>query len=536
MAERTQVPLKGSERAAARGAVALGRADPNEWLEVTVKVRRRAPLPEIVERPKQPMTREQVAKQFGATPESLDKVAKVFSDLGLQVVAVDPTTRSVKLAGTVETMETAFGVKLLRYKHERGNFRGRLGPVHIPVALDGIVEAVLGLDNRPVVKRRRSHLNHLALNAAQAETRPWFFPAELATLYAFPDGDGSGQSIGLIEFGGGYFTDDLAQFCKAARIAQPTEIVPISVDGTPSAQHDGAEGEVMLDIEVVAGICPKATVPVYFGAFTTKGWVDVLDTAIHDNQYQPQVLSISWGDSEDGGSWTPQAIAQVNETLKEAALLGITVCVASGDDGSDDQVGDGHAHVDFPASSPYVLAVGGTSLRRQGGQIIETAWKDGDGLRRDGGGSTGGGDSAVFDRPSWQAVDIASVNPGAKAGRCVPDVAANASANTGYFVVVDGQPNISGGTSAAAPLWAALIARINAGLPAGKRVGYLTPLLYGTGQDGATLGSAACRDIVEGDNITASVGGYEAQPGYDAVTGWGSPNGVALATKLPPLI
>jgi kumamolisin len=291
----------------------------------------------------------------------------------------------------------------------------------------------------------------------------------------------------------------------------------------------------MLDVEVVAGVCPNASIAVYFCQFTEQGWVDVLDAAIHDSTNAPTVLSISWGMAEDDIAWSSGAIDTINDSLKEAALLGITVCVAAGDDGSSDQETDGNAHVDFPAASPYVLAVGGTILRITGGVVVESAWKDGDGLRKDGGGSTGGGVSTKFARPAWQNVSIPSVNPHAIDGRCVPDVAADASANTGYFTVVDGSPEISGGTSASTPLWAALIARINAArIAAGKSAaGYVTPLLYQATPGGGTIGSAACRDITTGNNITAHGGGYSAQVGYDAVTGWGVPIGTKLLALLP---
>jgi kumamolisin len=217
--------------------------------------------------------------------------------------------------------------------------------------------------------------------------------------------------------------------------------------------------------------------------------------------------------------------------LKAAALMGVTICVASGDDGSDDEVGDGKAHVDFPSSSPYVLAVGGTTLSRTAsGAVTETAWKDGDGLRKDNGGSTGGGVSTIFPRPSWQPASIQSVNPGSIEGRIVPDVAADASANTGYWTVVDGQGGVSGGTSAAAPLWASLVARLNGAL--GKPVGYLSPLLYQAASGGQILGKTGCRDITSGDNETAAIGGYAAGQGYDAVSGWGVPIGTGLLAGL----
>jgi kumamolisin len=525
----SHVTLSGTNRVPLPGSRVLGPASPDEWVEVTVKLKRKAPL-DVKGRPKKPMTRKALEQQFGASQADIDKVTKVLESNGLEILKADPATRSVQAAGPTSTMEKVFDVRLIRYAHERGDYRGRVGQLQIPQELDGIVEGVFGLDNRRVVKRRGVAGTAPALKAAKPAARPWFFPAELAAAYNFPPGDGAGQSIGILEFGGGYFPSDLSAFCAAAKVQEPN-VIPISVDGTPTDQTDGAEGEVMLDIEVVAGVCPKATIPVYFSSFTEKGWIDILDAAIHDADNSPSILSVSWGDAEDNASWTGQAISQVNESLKEATALQITVCVAAGDDGSDDQVGDGHAHVDFPASSPFVLAVGGTTLRKRGGTFTETTWKDGDGLRKDGGGSTGGGVSVIFDKPSWQTQDIPSVNPGAKPGRIVPDVAADASAHTGYFMVVDGKPTINGGTSSAAPLWAAFLARINASLPAGKRAGYVTPLLYET-----NLGTSGCNDITKGDNITAAVGGYSAGTAYDAVTGWGSPNGTAFLNALQPLI
>ena len=216
----------------------------------------------------------------------------------------------------------------------------------------------------------------------------------------------------------------------------------------------------------------------------------------------------------------------------EAAHLGITVCIAAGDDGSSDaDMRDGHAHVDFPGSSPYVLSVGGTTIPKKGGTQVDIVWFEGDGLRAKNGGSTGGGVSTVFPRPSWQSgITINSVNPKAIAGRCVPDLSANADWNASpYLLVVDGGSQPNGGTSAATPLMAALIALINAKLPAGTRVGYLTPVLYGKDKTGTKIvGSMVCTDVVSGDNTTAKAGGYSAGPGFDAASGWGTPNGAAL--------
>ena len=135
----------------------------------------------------------------------------------------------------------------------------------------------------------------------------------------------------------------------------------------------------------------------------------------------------------------------------------------------------------------------------------------------------------MFPRPSWQTVSIPSVNPHPLDGRIVPDIAALAAAPW-YCVVIDGKAGGNGGTSAATPLWASLICRLAANLPSGKRLPFLAPLLY-TG-----AGKAGCNDITTGDNISATVGGYNAQPGYDAVTGWGTPNGTKLLDALLPLL
>jgi len=522
--------IKGSERILPNGARALGAADEHAWVEVTVKLKRKLALPAV--QTGKTWTREQLATAHGATEEDVQAVSASFERLGLEVVEASAENRAVRLGGTVAAMEKAFQVKLVRYQHPHGNFRGRLGPLRVPADVADKIQGVFGLDNRPVVKPRRLARASLSAEATKRTTKnhPWFFPADLAKVYEFPSGDGSGQSVAILEFGGGFFADDLQAFNRLAGVKNAAAVEVISVDHAATNARDGAEGEVMLDVEVIAGIAPQANVGIYFSSFTEKGWVDVLDRALHDARAN-SVISVSWGTSEDGAWWTDQAVAEINELFHEAALAGVTVCVAAGDDGSDDQVGDGQAHVDFPASSPYVLAVGGTTLRAKNNAVVsEVVWKDGDGLRADGGGSTGGGVSVRFSPIAGQPL-IPSVNPGAAAGRVVPDVAANASANTGYVVVVDGKPSISGGTSASAPLWAALIALVNAAL--GARVGYLTAQLYASAPAEKPLGSRVCRDIAKGDNITAAIGGYVAkESAFDAVTGWGAPIGSALLAQL----
>ncbi len=533
-AAHTFAEVPDSDRVALPGAKALGAANPHAVIEVLLKLRRKKELPDIASRPQQPISREELANTYGGSADDMAKVADTMQSFGLRVVSKNPATRSVRLSGTIAQFEAAFQVKLFNYSHPDGNYRGRVGAVHVPAELKDIVQGVFGLDNRRVARRGRRPNPTAPKKSLSAAPASMYLPAELAAHYNFPPGDGSGQTVGLLEFGGGYFPSDLSAFCQAANISLPT-VVPVSADGTATNAKDGAEGEVMLDIEVVAGACPKATIAVYFAQFTEEGWVTILDTALQDKTNNPCVLSASWGYAEKAGNWSKGAMTQVNEALKEAAMLGVTVCVAAGDDGSSDAVMDGHAHVDFPGSSPYVLSVGGTTIPVKGGSQPDIVWFEGDGLRSDNGGSTGGGVSEVFPRPQWQqGVNVTSVNPGAIVGRCVPDLAANADWNASpYLLVVDGGAQPNGGTSAATPLMASLMTRINATRGAGNPVGYVTPLLYqASPAGGTTVGASGCTDIVDGNNNTAKAGGYSAGASYDAASGWGTPNGVALMQAL----
>lgn len=534
----THVVVSGSERTPLPGAIATARADADVTIEVTLKLRRKKALRPLARRPATAMTRATLGANYGASKADIDKVVEAFAKFNLNEVESSPATRSVRLSGTIAAMEEAFQVRLFNYAHQAGNYRGRVGPVRVPTEVKDIVEGVFGLDNRRVARRRRKPAKDHSL--ARSVPSNWYIPSALAAHYNFPSGDGSGQTIGLLEFGGGYFADDLKTFCSLANIPTPPTVTTISTDGAPTDSKDGSQGEVMLDVEVVAGICPKAHVAVYFAEPTDQGFVTAVDAAIHDDKNDPGVLSISWGAPEynsiDAINWTMQAMRQVNESLHEAAALGVTVCVAAGDDGSDDQVGDGHAHVDFPASSPYALAIGGTTIPKKGGKAPDIVWKEGSGLRPDGG-STGGGVSMAFHRPDWQKdVTIKSVNPHSIVGRCIPDIAANADWDASpYLTVVDGQQQPNGGTSAASPLVAGLLTLINASRPAGSRVGYLTPALYqASGAGKPTIGAAGCTDVKSGNNTTAKVGGYKAGDGYDAASGWGTPDGVKLAALLSP--
>jgi len=531
-AHQNRVVLPGSERSARRGSRVVGAPDPNQQIKISVRLRPRQKLQNLASanelnatppHRRKYMSREQFAANYGANPEDLAKIEAFAHQHNLTVIEASQARRTVVLSGTIAALSAAFGVYLANYEHPDGAFRGRTGPIYIPEDLTGIVQGVFGFDNRPQARPHfRRHKQHQEPIQATSYT-----PLQVAQLYNFPAGlDGTGECIGILEFGGGYTTDDLNTYFQNLGIAAPS-VTAVSVDGItnqPAPGQDSPDTEVMLDIEVSGAVAPGANIVVYFSDFTEQGWVDAVTTAVHDSVHKPSVLSISWGFAEGQQIWSAAAIQAVNEAFQAAAAMGVTVCCAAGDDGSRDQVDDGLAHCDFPASSAFVLACGGTTLQSSGTSITsEAVWNDGPD-----GGATGGGISDSIDLPTWQANAHVppSVNPGGRIGRGVPDVAGNADPETGYQILADGQQGTVGGTSAVAPLWAGLIARINQKL--GTPVGFLNPLLYSQLANANTL-----NDITTGNNdITGKIGGYSAGPGWDACTGFGSPNGTAIANAL----
>jgi kumamolisin len=507
------ISLKGSERVAMAGARVLAPADPAERLEVSLIVRRgagdefRARVTELASggagRPC--MSREEFAQRHGADPADLAAVRAFASSCGLSVVQEHAARRTVVLSGTVAQFSAAFQVQLQQMQHDSCSYRGRTGSIALPSALDGVIEAVLGLDSRPQAEP------HFRMRPA-ASGAISFTPPQVAALYGFPNGTGAGVCVALIELGGGFRPADLDAYFKGLGVASPT-VTAVSVDhalNAPTGDASGPDGEVMLDIEVVGAIAPQAKIAVYFAPNTDAGFLDAITTAIHDAINKPSVISISWGGPES--TWTAQAMTAMDQAFQAAATLGITVCIASGDNGSSDGVNDGADHVDFPASSSFALACGGTSLQASASAISsEIVWNNGAA-----GGASGGGISGFFARPTWQTSLVAVDAQGksvALTQRGVPDVAGNADPQTGYEVRVDGTASVIGGTSAVAPLWAALIARVNQ--LSGKPAGFLNPQLY--------QNPKALRDITSGNN-----GDFAAALGWDACTGLGSPNGAAL--------
>jgi kumamolisin len=531
------VELPGSARTRLEAATPAGQLDTSERAELTLVLRRRAEIPaEIVEGPTV-LTHDQLAEQYGADPADVELVRQVLTGLGLEITEVHASTRRVKVAGTIGALSSAFGVTLQQVASpdpktgESVTHRYREGPLFVPAALSGVVLAVLGLDTRP---QARPHFRPLGdpagagagLRAAAAAPAGPYPPNQVADLYKFPAGTtGAGQTIAVIELGGGFATSDLDTYFSGLGIAVPS-VSAVSVDGAsnaPGSDPNGADVEVALDVDVIGAAAPGAAQVVYFAPNNgDQGFVDAIGAAASATP-APIAISISWGQSED--SWTAQGRTAMDAALADAAAMGITVCVASGDNGSGDAVTDGQPHVDFPASSPHALACGGTKLvanAADGTISSEVVWNETAANE----GAGGGGVSDVFAVPSFQAsagVPARAAGPGSGGGRGVPDVAGNADPVTGYQIFSGGRPQVVGGTSAVAPLWAALVSRLAEAT--GQRFGLIQTLLYAGVTPGA--GADGFNDITSGNN-----GAYAAGPGWDACSGLGSPDGTTLLARL----
>jgi len=578
--------LAGSERKARKSVTRKAAADPDETVLVSIYVRRRSgvpPLPALDDYEatglgrRKLLSRAELADRHGASPEDLKVVTDFAKASHLEVVHTDTARRLVQVSGTVAQLSRAFVVELAQYWTSKEVYRGREGAIYLPNAVADVVEGVFGLDNRRMARRM-----------VRGSTAGPVTPPQVAQAYNFPNpaNGAKGQTIAILEFSGptsvnptcGFAQSDIDGFIdnlnattgsrlsttpvKSVTVNRSKE-APGNVPGGSAKNFTGGDGdvEVALDIEMVVSVAQQANVVVYFAPITEQGWVDAVTQIVVDTTNDPSVLSISWGwseletnadlspkDSEPSPwpfEWTQQAFNKMTHAFQSAAAIGMTVLVSSGDSGSDCGEQDGKAHVMYPASDPWVIACGGTIVNKLS-PLSEDTWNDA-------GGATGGGVSDLVSPVPWQAnanVPI-SVNADRRKGRGVPDVAGNASPNSGYDLWLYGHPTSKlkitsgegagqpfgpvGGTSAAAPLYAALIALINAALK--RRVGYLNPTLYGLGSSGVF------RDINDGagnavswKNEDGSKGGpspgYTSGAGWDACTGWGSIDGSALLSAL----
>jgi kumamolisin len=506
---KSNVELAGSDQAEPEGAEVLRYADANENTTVTVYLR--TPSAEAAAYSSPAQLKSLSTSRSALQVERLiryDAAGPLFQELAARhglAVRRDLARCCVHLEGSVAQMTHAFGTSLRDYHDGCRRFRARVGPLLVPEEILPWTRAVVGLDDRPAVRRRLTNL-------ASASDSPGMWPTEVAGLYGVPpDIDAAGQCVGIIALGGGYLPSDLV--AAAARVDRPVSLViDYAVDGVTNnfSGGDRADEELTLDLQIISTIVPSARIVVYFAANNVRSLAQAIHQAITDDVNRPQVLSISWGSAEQ--FWTDSVRDAVHSALADAVRLRVSVVVAAGDFLATGGLTDGAAHVLFPASSPYALACGGTQIALASDgvtRVDETVWNDG--LV-----GSGGGISDVFQVPDYQQ-NVAlprSINDGGRR-RGVPDVAAAAAQIPGYRIVLNGQPLVKDGTSAAAPLWAALIAMANA--RRGQPTGFIHPFLYGT--------SSLCRAIVTGNNRSNGVG-YDAAPGWNPCTGLGVPNGV----------
>ena len=522
------VPLPSSKRALLANSRPVGPCDLDEPTNLTIRMRSKAPTADLEQfvlalyaKPladRTYLTRADLAAKFGAQTADLDAVEHYVQRFNLKVVHRSTSERVVCVQGRLGDALKAFRANLRMYDHATGRYRGRQGEIHVPKAFDGVITAIHGFDTRKkhrLPRLLRGHAGGPGGDNGVAAT-------EFATRYNFPTEsggatlDGSGQTVAIVELGGGFNNSDLDAFFTAIDSERPN-VVAVSVDRTPNGTDPTpADGEVMLDIEVAGAVAPNAQFAVYFGPNQGAGFIDTVSAAVHDAERNPSVISISWGGPED-----PSEIQSFRDIFLAAAAIGVTVCAASGDHGTADLDGgswDGKIHVDHPAVDPYVLGCGGTQIENG----VDVVWNDGTPFSDapgGGGWASGGGVSEFVPVPAYQAnaeVPVSLVTQ--KPGRGVPDIAMSA---TDYFTRTDGAEGQSGGTSAVAPLMAALVARLNQAKA--KSVGFLNPFLY------ANAGKVMKR-VTKGNNaIQGSTQGYPAGMGS---TGLGTPDGKAILDNL----
>ena len=533
-------PIKGTEHGHPSTHKLLNPTPAADQLTATLILRRRNQLPAMAEfaspgnTGRQPLTRAAFAEQHGADPAEMAQVESFARSHGLEVLGSHPSRRSVVVRGTAAAMNAAFAVELHDYDSPRGKYHGHTGTVNLPASLAKTVEAVIGLDNRAVPAQHFSTARRQN-PADPPKTKP-LTPQQVAQLYNFPAGTGAGQTIGIYEMAtqdgpAGYSVADITASIKAfgggLKVPKP---IDVSIDGVKnSGQSDGETG---LDITVAGAIAQGATIAVYFTGGNSENILHAIQTMVHPDVGDPQpgILSISYGwgpDDPSEQSFSAQEYTQLDQLFQDAANLHITVLVSSGDSGAF-IASKTEAEASFPASDPWVTACGGTTIGNVSGPTFtEYVWND---TGKAGHGATGGGVSARFAVPAYQSgAGISPRHVGTNdPGRGLPDVAGNASENSGYLQVINGEPaQPVGGTSAVAPLYAGLIALINANL--GSPAGFLNPAIYGAAK-------AAFRSVSgppgPANNSFGKVTGYPATAGWNACTGLGSVNGVALENSL----
>ena len=488
------------------------------------------------------LSRAELAAQFSADPADIALVESFAADNDLTVSATNARQRRVTLSGRVSDVEDAFQLRMNWYDHVHHPHRGFDNEPAIPDELAGVVTSIMGISDRP-----QANVETTGAAEAQDET---ISALELGAIYGFPEeAKGAGETIAVLLLGGGYYEYNLQDQMESLGLPMP-KITIAEVDGRGnnpcdlettdafvSWLNEGADvdGWTLLDalwtvecsqdIQLIAALAPEAEIVVFFAPNTDAGITNAL-AAVRDHPTEPTILSISWSQTERSAS--DAFLATVEEELAYLAMAGVTVCCASGDKGSYN--GEKVPSVAYPASSPYAVGCGGTTMLRDGLSILsEVTWNTPFNGRAAG---TGGGASNRFPTPEWQegcAIPDAGYEGG---GRGVPDVVAPADPHSGCRIYLGSGISLSAGTSASAPLWAAFIACVNSARD--EPIGYVTPDLYDIAQRRA---GEALRPVTEGNNDID----HEDSDTWLASDGWnpcgrlGSPIGEVLFDELVAL-
>ncbi len=534
--DHSRVRLSGHVPAkAVSEAVYLRRLHPNVEVPLTfiLPLRNQDALEQLVQRIYDPtdqeyfgkyLTPEEFAEQFAPTQEDYDHVVAYAKSLGLAVTGIHSNRTLLNVSGPARYVQRAFNLRLHHYQtHDGRTFHAPDNDPEVADSIASIIHGIVGLDNHAVrhtYNRQKNTTEGFLTADAASNTFPsgpggGYSPNDLLTAYNLSGvpANGSNQVIALFELGA-YLASDINEYASHFGLPSP-KLQNIMVDGGSGGAIDP---EVTLDIQLALALAPESQIYVYEGPNSDQGVLDTYNRIATDNIAKQ--VSTSWGMGENLSN--AQFLQAENAIFLQMAAHGQTIFAAAGDSGAYDDYPTLTLAVDDPASQPYVTAVGGTRLTvnpTSGAYNNESVWNEGQGN-----GAGGGGVSGAWALPSWQT-NVPTLF--SKTHRNVPDVSLNADPNTGYSIYYNGQWTIYGGTSCAAPLWAAFTARINQARAASQKpvLGFANPLIYAIG-----LGSSYTtnfHDITAGNNLY-----YSAGIGYDNATGWGSFNGANLFASL----
>ena len=556
--ERAQII--SSERTKAADTKEVSSAKPDDKMQVVLQIKSKASDQELDDMYKQvtsgqhaPLSDSEFEQKFGADPNGLQQIQKFAKDNGLNIANPDTDTKSgvVVLQGDAAQMEKAFAVQLKDYQNNVGElFRSYEGKASVPTSLAPFIKHdVLGLDNRKMLEPLYVIDPKVQQQLDDAKDPNSFQPREplprgqkvndILSAYGAPKNlDGDGYNACFLSFGGAQ-PAGIDDYLQSQGVA-PNSFSIINTTGKDLASNKNIDVENSLDRTIIQEGLPKAHVNMISGNFSEEGFLAAIDRATfpqkgdNPNGKDYATMSISWGLFEP--YWNQTAIQSIDEAFKKAAVKGMTVTVASGDNGAWGQYILKKQTVDFPAALDAVTAVGGTALtiNPDGSYGGETAWG---GVSKQG--ASGGAIAEKIARPDYQnGVAIPSNMDGNKfVGRAVPDVALDATPNAsqawqvyvGKDLSPDGLAPV-GGTSAASPAWSVMTIKMaqELGRPS---LGFLNNKLYELGK----ANSDAFHDVTTGTNTDIdphsplalwkhNFPGYSAGPGYDLTTGWGSIN------------